>query len=150
MKSIFLYVFYLKSSLLCAFVTKYSKHNKVMQVIESVTEIKERATDWFDSMTEYAEARWNLGVLDLSEKAAKSISNLASALIIGIMGGIMMLFMSIGLAWYIGQKLNNMALGFLIVGLIYGAFGIILFLIQDKFIKLPIINAFIRNFYYEK
>ncbi len=121
-----------------------------MQVIESVTEIKERATDWFDSMTEYAEARWNLGVLDLSEKAAKSISNLASALIIGIMGGIMMLFMSIGLAWYIGQKLNNMALGFLIVGLIYGAFGIILFLIQDKFIKLPIINAFIRNFYYEK
>ena len=121
-----------------------------MQVLESANEIKERATDWFDAITEYAEARWNLGVLDFSEKAAKSASNFASALIIGVVGGIMMLFMSISLAWYIGQQLNNIPLGFLIVGLIYGVLGSILFVIREKFIKLPIINAFIRNFYYEK
>lgn len=121
-----------------------------MQVLESATEIKERATDWFDAVTEYAEARWNLGVLDLSEKAAKSVSSIVSGLIIGIMGGLMMFFMSISLAWYIGQQLSNMPLGFLIVGLIYGFFGIILFVIREKFIKLPIINAFIHNFYYEK
>lgn len=121
-----------------------------MQVIESATEIKERATDWLEAVTEYAEARWNLGVLDLSEKAAKSVSNLASGLIIGIAGGIMMLFMSISLAWYIGQKLSSMPLGFLIVGFIYGILGVILFVVREKFIKLPIINTFIRNFYYEK
>lgn len=121
-----------------------------MQVLESATEIKERATDWFDAITEYAEARWNLGVLDFSEKAAKSVSNLASGLIIGIAGGLMLFFMSLGLAWYIGETLNSMPLGFLIVGLIYGALGAFLFVIREKFIKLPIINTFIRNFYHEK
>lgn len=121
-----------------------------MQLIESANEIKERATDWFDSVTEYAEARWNLGVLDLSEKAAKSVSNLASALIIGIAGGLMAFFMSLSLAWYLGQKLNNMPVGFLIVGLIYGLLGVVLYIVRERFIKLPIINTFIRNFYYEK
>ncbi|MFY7912379.1 MAG: phage holin family protein [Emticicia sp.] len=121
-----------------------------MQLIESATEIKERATDWFDSVTEYAEARWNLGVLELSEKAAKSVSNFASALIIGIIGGLMMFFMSLGLAWYIGQKLDNMPLGFVIVGFIYGLIGVVLYTIRERFIKLPIINTFIKNFYYEK
>ncbi len=121
-----------------------------MQVIESATEIEERTTDWFDTVTEYAEARWNLGVLDLSEKAAKSVSNLASGLIIGVVGGLMLLFMSISLAWYIGQELSSMPLGFLIVGLIYGILGIVLFVVREKFIKLPIINIFIRNFYHEK
>ncbi|GGD46429.1 hypothetical protein GCM10011514_08100 [Emticicia aquatilis] len=121
-----------------------------MQVLESANEIKERATDWFDAVTEYAEARWNLGVLDFSEKAAKAVSNLASALIIGVAGGLMMLFLSLSLAWYIGQNLSNLPLGFLIVGLIYGFLGIVLFAIREKFIKLPIINTFIRNFYYEK
>lgn len=121
-----------------------------MQVLESANEIKERATDWFDDVITYAEARWNLGVLDFSEKAAKSVSNLASGLIIGIAGGLMIFFMSLSLAWYIGETLESMPLGFLIVGLIYGILGIILFVIREQFIKLPIINIFIRNFYYEK
>lgn len=121
-----------------------------MQVLESANEIKERATDWFDDVITYAEARLNLGVLDFSEKAAKSVSNLASGLIIGIAGGLMLFFMSLSLAWYIGENLESMPLGFLIVGLIYGILGIILFVIREQFIKLPIINIFIRNFYYEK
>ncbi len=121
-----------------------------MQVVESANEIKERASDWFDAVTEYAEARWNLGVLDFSEKAAKSVSNLASALIIGVAGGLMMFFLSLSLAWFIGQKLGNIPLGFLVVGIIYGVLGLFLFIIREKFIKLPIINTLIRNFYYEK
>jgi uncharacterized membrane protein YqjE len=120
-----------------------------MQVVQSANEIKDRATDWFDSATDYFEARWNLGVLDLSEKSAKAVSNIVSILIIGVIGTLTLLFLSLGIAWLIGEKLNSVASGYFIVALFYALVGIILYLIKDKFIKVPIVNAFIKHFYYE-
>jgi Putative Actinobacterial Holin-X, holin superfamily III len=120
-----------------------------MQVIDSANEIKDRATDWFDHASDYFEARWNLGVLDMSEKTAGAISSLASALIIGTIGTITLLFASLGVAWLIGQELNSPAAGFFIVAGFYALVGIILYLVKDKLIKVPVVNAFIKRFYYE-
>ncbi|NBB17943.1 hypothetical protein GVN20_01125 [Runella sp. CRIBMP] len=120
-----------------------------MQVIDSANEIKERATDWFDNASDYFEARWNLGVLDMSEKTASAVSSLASVLIIGTVGTIALLFVSLGVAWLIGERLNSPAFGYLIVGGFYALVCIILFLVKDSLIKVPIVNAFIKRFYYE-
>lgn len=120
-----------------------------MQVIDSANEIKNQATDWFDHASDYFEARWNLKVLDMSEKTAGAISSLASALIIGTIGMGTLLFASLGVAWLIGQELNSPAAGFFIVAGFYALVGIILYLVKDKLIKVPVVNAFIKRFYYE-
>jgi hypothetical protein len=120
-----------------------------MQVIESANEIKDRATDWFDHTTDYFEARWNLGVLNASEKTADALSSLASALIIGTVGTLALLFASLGVAWLIGTRLDNPAVGYFIVALFYAIVGGVLFAVKDTFIKVPVINTLIKKFYYE-
>jgi hypothetical protein len=120
-----------------------------MQIIDSANEIKERAVDVFDYATEYLEARWNLGVLNASEKTAITLSSLVAGVIVGIFGIIVLLFLSLGVAWMIGEKMDNHAAGFFLVGGFYAIVGIILYNIRDKFIKVPLVNAFIKNLYYE-
>ncbi|MFN8344625.1 MAG: phage holin family protein [Spirosomataceae bacterium] len=120
-----------------------------MQVIDSANEIKERATDWFEHASDYFEARWKLGVLDASEKTAGIISSLASVLIIATVGTFALLFASIGIAWLIGEKLGSPAMGYFIVAAFYAVVGGILFAVKDALIKVPIVNSFIKKFYYE-
>ena len=120
-----------------------------MQIIDSANEIKERAEDVFDYATEYLEARWNLGVLNASEKTATTFSSIVAGIIVGIFGVIVLLFVSLGIAWMIGEKMENHAAGFFIVGGFYTIVGIILYGIRDKFIKVPLVNSFIKKLYYE-
>lgn len=120
-----------------------------MHVIESANEIKERAADWFGHASDYFEARWNLGVLNASEKTAKVLSSLVSVLIIGIVGTFTLLFASLGAAWLIGENLNSPAAGYFIVAAFYAVVGGILFAAKDSLIKVPVVNSFIKKFYYE-
>jgi len=120
-----------------------------MQVIDSTHEIKDRATDWFGYATNYFEARWNLAVLDASEKAADAVSSIASALIIGTVGVLALLFASLGAAWLIGEYFQSPAAGYFGVALFYVLICGVLFLVKDNLIKLPVINVFIKKFYYE-
>lgn len=120
-----------------------------MQVIDSANEIKDRATDWFDHATNYFEARWNLGVLNASEKTADAVSSMASALIIGTVGVLSLLFASLGVAWLIGEHFNSPATGYFGVSLFYMIACGVLFAVKDTLIKVPVINAFIKKFYYE-
>ncbi|MCA0233894.1 MAG: phage holin family protein [Bacteroidetes bacterium] len=121
-----------------------------MEVIKSAHEIKDNATDWLDAATTYLEARWNLGVLDLSEKSARAASHVVSLLILGTIGTIVLLFLSLGVAWLLGEWLHSPAKGFFLVGLFYGIVGLVLFWVKDKFIRVPVVNALIKQFYYEK
>ena len=120
-----------------------------MQIIDSANEIKERAVDVFDYATEYLEARWNLGVLNASEKTATTLSSVVAGVIVGIFGIIVLLFLSLGVAWMIGEKMENHAAGFFLVGIFYAVVGGILYSIRDKFIKVPFVNSVIKSLYYE-
>jgi len=117
--------------------------------MEIYNEIRGKTEDLFDDVTNHLEARWNLGVLNAAEKTAEAISSTASALVIGVLGAFVLLFLSLGAAWLIGQSLNNLAYGFFIVAAFYIIIAGIVYASRDNFIKLPVINSFIKKFYYE-
>ena len=117
--------------------------------MEAINQIKDKAEGIFDDTTEYLEARWNLGVLNASSKAADAISTIATTLVTVVLGITVLIFLSVGVALLIGEKLNSASSGFFYVGLFYAVVGISIYAIKDKYIKLPIINSFIKKFYYE-
>jgi ABC-type phosphate transport system permease subunit len=117
--------------------------------MEAINQIKDKAEGIFDDTTEYLEAHWNLGVLNASSKAADAISTIATTLVVGVLGIIILIFLSIGIALLIGEKVNSPASGFFYVALFYVIVGILIYAIKDKYIKLPIVNSFIKKFYYE-
>jgi hypothetical protein len=107
--------------------------------MEAINQIKDKAEGIFDDTTEYLEARWNLGVLNAS----------STTLVVGVVGMIILIFLSVGVALLIGEKLNSPSSGFFYIALFYVVVGIIIYAIKDKYIKLPIVNSFIKKFYYE-
>lgn len=112
-------------------------------------DIRGKAEDIVEHLTTYAENRWNLIVLNTAEKTSDIVSSLAAALVVGLMGGMALFFISVGTACWIGQSTGNFASGFFYVALFYAVVGAVLFLVRNSLIKLPVINALIKKFYYE-
>ena len=117
--------------------------------MEIYNDIKDKTEDIFDDLGNHLEARWNLGVLNAAEKTAEAVSSAASAIIIGVITTFVLFFLSLGLAWVIGQSLNNLAYGLFIVAGIYAIVGFIVYQLRNNLIKIPVINALIHKFYYE-
>lgn len=113
-----------------------------------IQEVKERADNLFDHVKEYVEARYNLVVLETSNKVTDILSSIAVAVVVGLVGLFVLLFLSLAAAWWIGETTGSPALGFLLVAVFYALVAVLLYAVRTKFIKLPVLNALIKKFYY--
>jgi hypothetical protein len=82
------------------------------------------------NLSGYIEARAELLKHEIKEEISKLLSKLSLIFALTIIFLIAIVFMSVGLAFYIGQILNQV-LGFIIVGSIYLVLGIIIFIYRD-------------------
>lgn len=107
-----------------------------MQETNTTHNIKEEKERFFEESSrlfkEYIDDRILLMRFKLSQKISKFGSSLISGLLIGVFAFMFTLFVSITLAYFIGQWLDNIALGFAIVS---GIFLISLLLIIFVFKK---------------
>jgi small-conductance mechanosensitive channel len=111
---------------------------------------KTKAEETFGHLIDYAEARWNVIALQISEKTASVASAVITGVSLAVIGLISMLFLSIALAIWLGGVLNSVAGGYVIVAVIYGVVGAILFSNRKKWIFLPIMNSILESLYREK
>lgn len=99
----------------------------------------------FTDIKDYAETRFDIIVLNIQDKATGLISSIASAVILGTLGLIALMFISIGGAWYLGEYLQSPSIGFFSVAGFYLLLTLLLFVNREKWIKLPIINAILKK-----
>ncbi len=78
----------------------------------------------------------------------RSITSIAHLLLIGSILLISILLLSFAASYGIGQALNNIYYGFLIVGLCYLLIALLCYFMRDKLNK-PLIKRF-SNYYFEK
>lgn len=78
-------------------------------------------------------------------KSADIFSNLAVKLSITFVVVIFLLFINIGLAFFLGKYLGEVYYGFLAVGLFYLFVSIILFIFKNAWIKNPVSNFIISK-----
>jgi hypothetical protein len=97
---------------------------------------------------QYAEESFNLLLINLYEKVARMISGATAAVIFAVFGVIVLLFGSIGLAMWIGYLLDSPFAGFFIVAGFYILVAAFLYIMRDKWIRLPVVNSVIKNIYY--
>jgi len=96
-------------------------------------------------MRDYAEERVKLISLTIHDKVARTISDAASFLIFIVIGLFTLLFLSLALSWWIGRQLEEPFLGFLIVGGFYLLITILIYVNRGKWIRMPVINAFLKS-----
>jgi hypothetical protein len=99
---------------------------------------------------EYARENYNLAVLNIYDKVSKAVSSIASALVFWVVIVFSLLFISIGFAWWIGHLFANVFIGFFIIGGLYLLITILLIAKKDTWIRVPVINYFLKNITDEK
>ena len=95
------------------------------------------------SYLEYSEEYLKLRVFKLF---MVSLTTFAHILLVGSIGLLALFFLSIAVSMYIGSTLDSTFQGFLIVGIVYVAFGIMGYFLRHK-LDGPILHMFSKHFF---
>ena len=120
-----------------------SYNNTIMEV----DDIKEKAKNLTGHVSDYAETFYKLSVLKVTQKATDIGSSVIVALSLCVFGLFFIFFGGLALGWWLGDVLENRALGFLLVA---GFFLLVLLIIiaMRRRIVFPYFrNLLIRKFY---
>lgn len=92
-----------------------------MEIIND--ESRSRLGELSAHIIEYLDTRWDLFLLQLTEKSMNALSSIISGLLLVLFGSIVLIFASVGAAISIGEALNNPAAGYFIMA---GVFVVLL------------------------
>jgi hypothetical protein len=98
-----------------------------------------------DRAKSYAETRLHILRLKGIDKLSAIISLIVSMIAVLLISFIFVMFLSIGIAIYLGELLGNYYFGFLIMAAFYLITGLLLFKFRDKWLKAPIVNSLIKS-----
>lgn len=110
-------------------------------------EQKEKLDTLLENLKDYASLKARIISLTVADTTANLLANLITNAAVLLFVLLFCLFGSVALGLWLGQELNNHALGFLIVAGIYLFFGLIIFIIKEKYLEKPLVNTVIRNLF---
>ncbi|MGJ8683012.1 MAG: phage holin family protein [Nonlabens sp.] len=111
--------------------------------------IKENFTEFTAATQEYIESSISYHKLDLFKKVMKGVVSGSYKLILGFFLLIALLFLSVALAIYLGDILESIALGYLIVGGAYLILMFVLSLFLKKYLEKTILRKSSAQFFNE-
>lgn len=94
---------------------------------------------------EYGKASFELVKLKALDKISEAVSTLIPNTIVLVLIAVFMLFLNLGLAFWLGELLGRIFYGFLAVAAFYGIAGIVLHFFMHDWLKKLIGNYFIKN-----
>ena len=97
-----------------------------------------------ERLREYVNTRIAQVKLSVAEKISKVAAVMIALLMAALVFFLFLVLASIAGAIAIGQQLDNMWLGFLIMAGIILFFGIFIWILKDKLIGVPIMNALVK------
>jgi hypothetical protein len=101
--------------------------------------------DLLSKTTDYLEARVELLELKAIGKTASLVSSFASRLVIGIVFSLVLIFLHLGIALWLGTIWGSLYLGFFAVAAFYFLVAILLYLFKKALFQKPVSNAIIKK-----
>ncbi|HVY75668.1 MAG TPA: phage holin family protein [Puia sp.] len=94
---------------------------------------------------EYLDTRLEIAKLRAVDKSSDALSTLVAVVLLIFFAVLFLLFVSIGLALYIGSLIGSAYTGFFIVAAFYGLLLLLIFIFRERWIKLPLTNLIIKK-----
>ena len=110
-------------------------------------DLKTKAGDLTDSISEYVQTLYKLKVLNAADKATTITASTMASLIVVFLGIFVLLFSGIALGVWLGSLLKSAALGFLLVAVLYLLIIIVLVMLRKKIVFPMIRNSLINKLY---
>jgi hypothetical protein len=111
---------------------------------------KIKVEETYQHLIDYAEARWNVIALQVSDSTANAVTSILTGLSLAVIGLFFLLFLSLSLAIWLGALTNSYALGFLLVSVLYAIIGLLVYSNRQTLLFLPIMNKFLKTLYRNK
>ena len=92
------------------------------------------------NIIEYVDTRWEIIQLNLTERGLAASATIVSGLMLTLFGSIILVFVSIGTAIWLGQELRNPAMGFFIMAGVLTIFMGLALLFARSYIRTYITN----------
>jgi len=106
---------------------------------------KSRVEELTSHVMEYLDTRWDLLVLDMTEKSLTAASGIMTVLILTIFGGIALVFASLGTAIWLGQRMHSPVAGyFVIAGVFVGLLALALTFARN-YIRTIVTNSVLES-----
>lgn len=99
------------------------------------------------TVKDYVNTRIESVKLSVAEKSSVVIANLLAGMIVAVVFFFFMIFAGTALAFGLGEWLGKTWAGFLIVACLYLLTGILVWTAREKIIRLPILNAMIKQLF---
>lgn len=109
---------------------------------------EEEAKDFSGHVTDFLETYFELITVKVAQRVISFTASVINISILALLGGLVIFFLSFGLAWWLGTLLNNRAAGFFVVGGVY-ILCIVLFLALKKNTILPFLRNLLTRMIYE-
>ncbi len=100
-----------------------------------------------EHVKEYVNNRISSVKLSSAEKSSKLTANILAVVIAALVFVFFLLFASIALAYVFSKLTGEFYWGFLIVAGIYFLFGLIVWLLREKILRIPIMNAMLEQLF---
>ncbi len=108
-------------------------------------EITSSIESFIEKATEYGKTSFELEKLKAIEKMSALVSSLMSNWLVLVLLSSFMLFLSIGLALWLGEILGKIYFGFFVIAAFYGLTGLLIHFFLHGSIKKRISNIFIKQ-----
>jgi uncharacterized sodium:solute symporter family permease YidK len=99
----------------------------------------------FERATEYGKTSFELAKLKAIDKTSDVVSSIIPHSVVFVLIGIFMLFLNLGLAFWLGDILGKIYFGFFVVAAFYVIAAIIIHFFMHKWIKKLICNSIIKQ-----
>ncbi len=100
--------------------------------------------DLFSKATDYLETKVELLELKAAGKTSDIASSFVSGLVIGVVSALVVIFLNIGIAIWLGNIFGAVYLGFFAVGAFYLLVLLIVYLARTYLLKTPVKNSVIK------
>jgi len=97
-----------------------------------------------ESVADYGKTSYELAKLKLLDKTSDTLSSFIPHAFVLVLAAVFMLFLNLGLAYWLGEILGNIYMGFFAIASLYGIIGIILHFFAHKWLKKVVCNYIIK------
>ena len=106
-----------------------------------------KAEELAEHVKEYINNRMDAAKLNTAEKSSKLLATVIASVVVAMFFITFLFFASTALAFVFSRLTGALSWGFLIVGGIYLLLGVLVWLLKDRILQLPIMNALLRQLF---
>ena len=110
-------------------------------------EDKSKIEQIYERVEQYLSTSVELYKLKALQKVAETATSIITSLLMAVFGLLFLLFVSIGLAVYLGEVMGKMHYGFMIVAGIYLIFAIVVYVLRAQVLKDKVNTYIVRKIF---